>query len=74
MGDAIEMLEYKNQNTNTSGGLLLAARDVFVVSAGDRANSPNVAIVITDGKSTWDSEITVQSSDTLKNKGVRALD
>ena len=45
---------------------------VFVESMGDRANAPNVAIVITDGKSS-DNTLTVTHANILKQQGAHVI-
>ena len=65
---AIRATPYAGGNTNTSGGLLVARNDIFNQANGERADYPNVAIVMTDGKSTYDADKTLQSAASLRNE------
>lgn len=46
---AIDRIEYRGGNTNTTGGLRETRLSVFTEAAGDRPLVPNVLILITDG-------------------------
>ena len=48
---------YFGSYTNTSGGLWRMLSDQFMPQSGDRANVPNVCIVLTDGQSNVDEHI-----------------
>ena len=61
-------MAYPDGNTNTSGGLVVTREEVFVIAGGDRPNIPNVAIVVTDGKSTRDTELTVPNAVRLRQE------
>ena len=61
-------MAYPDGNTNTSGGLVVTREEVFVIAGGDRPNIPNVAIVVTDGKSTRDTELTVLNAVRLRQE------
>ena len=67
---AILTTTYPGANTNTSGGLYRARVDLFNTRSGDRPNVPNLAIVITDGKSTFDSGRTIPYAEDLRQDGV----
>ena len=49
------------------------AREVFRQGRGDRVGVPNVAIVITDGKSTRDQIKTEASALEARAKGIRMM-
>ena len=70
LSQAFLSIEYPGANTNTSGGLYITRSQLFTVENGDRPNIRNVAIVITDGKSTFDSEKTIPIALDLQNDGV----
>lgn len=70
---AIMDTAYPGRNTNTSGGLYIARTQIFNGQNGDRPNVRNVAIVITDGKSTWDNEKTVPYAEDLRKDGVEVI-
>ena len=63
---AIDELEYVQDKTNTSGGLWVAYDQVFDWTRGDRDHVANVALIITDGGSTVDRELTLPYADDLK--------
>jgi hypothetical protein len=65
---AIRNTEYIGGNTNASGALLVTRDVIFNVDNGDRPNVINVAVVITDGESTYDKELTLQSAASLRNE------
>ena len=71
--DAILRTRYPGANTNTSGGLYIARSQLFNANNGDRPNVPNLAIVITDGKSTFDNDRTIPIAEDLKRDGVQVL-
>lgn len=70
---AILTTRYPGGNTNTSGGLYRARTQLFNINSGDRPNIPNMAIVITDGKSTFDSQRTVPIAQDLQADGVNIV-
>jgi len=43
---------------------------VFKVSRGDRPEVPDTAIVITDGRSTYDSNLTIPYAEQAKRRGI----
>ena len=69
----IRNLYYPDENTNTSGGLYIARTQLFNLQNGDRPNAPNVAIVITDGESTYDRHKTIPHAQALRSEGVRVI-
>ena len=70
---AILNTPYPGRNTNTSGGLYIARSQVFTAQNGDRPQIPNVAIVLTDGKSTFDRQKTVPYAEDLQRDGVEVI-
>jgi uncharacterized protein YegL len=50
---------YLDENTNTSGAIREMHYNQFTVQRGHRPNVKKIAIIITDGKSTYDSERTI---------------
>ena len=71
--DAILRTRYPGANTNTSGGLYIARSQLFNVNNGDRPNAPNLAIIITDGKSTFDNDRTIPIAEDLKRDAVQIV-
>ena len=69
--DAVRALEYIGGNTNTSGGLLLMQEEQFRIQNGDRPEVANVAIVITDGQSTYDANLTIPYAESAHSAGIQ---
>ena len=44
---------------------------MFTKSGGDRRHAPNVAIVLTDGKSTYNSNLTVPEAKRTRDAGIQ---
>jgi collagen type VI alpha len=66
-------MPFLDANTNTSGGLYVMMTELFNTVNGDRPNVPNTAIVITDGLSTWDHNLTVPYAIEAKRLGIRII-
>ena len=71
--DAVLRTPYPGANTNTSGGIWVARDQLFNVNNGDRPEVPNLAIVITDGKSTFDNDRTIPYAQDLQRDGVQVI-
>ena len=69
--NAVLALRYEDGNTNTSGGIRVMHRQQFTAVNGDRSTVSNVAIIITDGVSTWDKERTIPDANAARNDGIR---
>ena len=68
----IRGISYVGGNTNTSGGLREMTFEQFGNSdRGDRADVTNVAIVITDGVSTFDKERTIPDAVEARNRNIQ---
>ena len=46
---------------------------IYKTSNGDRPNVDNIAIVITDGQSTWDKHLTAPYAREARNNGVKMM-
>ncbi|KAK2170566.1 hypothetical protein LSH36_2g14112 [Paralvinella palmiformis] len=68
---AVHNIPYKDQNTNTASGLRALRTKLFTEINGDRPRVPNVAVVLTDGKSTWEANNTIPEATLLKEDGVK---
>jgi len=64
---------YLGSYTNTSGGLYLMMTDQFTLAHGDRLDVPNIAIVITDGESNLDTEVTVPYATQAHQSGIQIV-
>lgn len=67
---AIDKIPYKDENTNTSGGLWKMKSELFTKQYGDRSSAPNICIVMTDGKSTYDANYTIPYANEAKRSGI----
>jgi hypothetical protein len=68
---AIQQIGYMGGNTNTSGGIREMKDVQFTEANGDRPDVKNIAIIITDGKSTFDSDRTIPDANTAKSRGIQ---
>ncbi len=66
----INDMPWKDEETNTSGAIWYTHKHMFTEVNGDRPQAPNVAIVITDGESTRDANLTVQYAIDAKRNGI----
>ncbi|XP_052212502.1 collagen alpha-1(XIV) chain-like [Dreissena polymorpha] len=48
---AIDDIPYRRGSTNTAAGIKVAHDEMFIPSKGDRADAPDIMIVMTDGQS-----------------------
>jgi len=48
-------------------------KHVFNVANGDRPHVPDTAIVITDGRSTYDSNLTIPYAEEAKRRGIKII-
>ena len=59
--------------TYTARGLQLMEDDLFSTSFGDRAGDPNVAIVITDGRSNIREDLTIPYAEDARSAGIEVI-
>lgn len=67
---AIMSIAYVGGNTNTSGGIWKMHSEQFLEINGDRAGVQNIAFIITDGKSTFDKELTEPAATAAQGDGI----
>lgn len=69
---AIDDVEWKNENTNTSGAIRYMCDVAYTVANGDRPESRNIAFIMTDGKSSvdYEGEQTIPNARAAREKGV----
>ena len=67
IGHMIDDARWLGGWSNTSGGIRLVKNAVFSRSGGDRPSAPNVCVLVTDGPSNRDANMTV--SDAAHAKG-----
>ena len=68
---AIDSNPWKDEKTNTSGGIRLMYRDVFTKEKGDRPGATNIGIVITDGESNVDAHLTIPEADNARLRNIK---
>ena len=69
--EAVRDIRYVGSNTNTASGLREMSEGQFTADRGDRLLIPNIAIVITDGVSTIDKELTISTAVAAQEKGIK---
>ena len=69
----IDELPYRGEHSNTSGGLYVMNHVIFQPWSGDRPDVTNIAIVITDGDSTRDTNLTGPYAKEARDSGVTIL-
>ncbi|CAD5119952.1 DgyrCDS8533 [Dimorphilus gyrociliatus] len=69
--NAVENIKWKNQNTNTSGGIYVMDKVMFSSENGDRPRAPNVGIIITDGVSSenYGANLTIPYAEEARKRG-----
>jgi len=68
----INMLPLRQGGTNTGGAIANLNEIVFKAVNGDRPNAPNVAVIITDGRSN-NNTYTVQQANLAKSLGIHMI-
>ena len=68
---AIDSNTWKDEKTNTSGGIRLMYKDVFTKENGDRPIAANIGIVITDGASNVDANLTIPEADNARSRNIK---
>ena len=70
---AIDQIQWRDQATNTSGGIRMMHSVMFKEANGDRPGIPSIGIVVTDGASSTDSDLTIPEADIARHKGIRRV-
>ena len=68
--DAIDRIPYIAGSTNTYGGLNTMKEVMFSAANGDRANVPNLAMLITDGVSNINAFKTIPEAESARAQGI----
>jgi len=71
--DAVRNIPYGGGNTNTTGALRLMRTEIFNAIKGDRADVPNVAILISDGVPNREIDQLGAEVSHVKNSGIRII-
>lgn len=67
---AIDEIQWKDEETNTSGAIGFMRESMFRRENGDRPNAPNLGIVVTDGESNRDRGLVAPYSRLAKLAGI----
>lgn len=68
--DEIRQIPWKDQETNTSGAIRTMRTQMFTPERGDRPDVPNIGVVITDGESNRDADLTIPEANDAKADGI----
>ncbi|ESO02262.1 hypothetical protein HELRODRAFT_188638 [Helobdella robusta] len=71
--DKVRKMRFKNENTNTTGGLKLARTKLFGQSRFVHTRKKKVIILITDGMATFDVDQLPQELTNIQNMGILVL-
>lgn len=74
--NAVRVIPYCNQNTNTTGGLRVARTQIFNSTNGDRSDIPNTLILITDGNPSpeYEADMLDEEAQRIKeDRGIRIV-
>ncbi|XP_052234869.1 uncharacterized protein LOC127847186 [Dreissena polymorpha] len=71
--DALTKVVYMYGNTHTAHALRRARLEMFTAPSGDRLDVPNVVVIITDGQSNVNHELTIPEARMLKAAGVSII-
>lgn len=70
---AILNTPYFHSFTNTSGGLYRMMHEQFTAERGDRADVPNIAVLITDGIANKDEQLTLPYAEEAIARGIHMM-
>ena len=68
--NAVEQIEYIAGSTNTADALQVMRVEMFNTANGNRPGVPDVAIVVTDGLSNYNSQRTIPEATLAHDKGI----
>ncbi len=70
IANALNRIQWKDEMTNTSGGIRVAMNEIFTLKGGDRPAAPNIAVLITDGESNRDEIKTIPEAQKAHASGI----
>lgn len=71
--DALDKIEYRGGNTNTTGGLNLARTRILAPQYGARPTATHIIILITDGIPTYDADKLQDEVDKIKAGDIKLI-
>ena len=66
---SFDSIRWKDQWTNTSGGIYLAKNEIFNTIYQDRPRAGNVVVLLTDGVSNKDRHLTIPIANEARSNG-----
>ena len=73
VSQAMDNLNYRPENTNTTGGLWVTRNDIFNSTNGDRDDIDNVILLVTDGIPTRDVEMLPDEVQKVRDAGIKIV-
>jgi len=70
---AIDLIKYKGENTNTTGGLRVARTRLFNSSYGSRPDVAHIIILLTDGIPNFDKDQLMDEVNLIKSMNIRLI-
>ncbi|KAK3599021.1 hypothetical protein CHS0354_012500 [Potamilus streckersoni] len=70
---ALQKVRYVYGSTHTAAALRRVRQELFRAEAGDRPDVPNVVVIVTDGNSNVNHDMTLVEADMLKRAGVSLI-
>jgi len=70
---AVDRIEYRGENTNTTGGLKVARLEVFDQNYEERPDVDRIMVLITDGVPTYDADKLDDEVAAVKNRSIRIV-
>ncbi|KAL3854733.1 hypothetical protein ACJMK2_013983 [Sinanodonta woodiana] len=70
---ALQKVRYVYGSTHTAAALRRVRQEIFRAEAGDRPDVPNIVVMVTDGNSNVNHEMTLVEADMLKRAGVSMI-
>lgn len=67
---AIDVIPWKDQWTNTSGGIVVARLGLYSSQHGIRYTHPPISVLVTDGKSNVAEYLTIPEANAAKQQGI----
>ena len=70
---AVDRIQHANAETNTADAISMMENSIFSGSRGDRADAANIGIVITDGESNVNEQLTIPMAKSAQDEGIRMI-
>lgn len=70
--EALEDMEYRRENTNTTGGFRVTRTEVFSTD-GDRDDAENIIVLVTDGHPTYEKDELPDEIEKIRQAGIKVI-